>query len=58
MLTERSTSFSDTCLKLTAIFCKIVIIFLGRNTPNYKFLDVRKNELKRSRETVVEVYLL
>ena len=45
--TERSTPFSDTCLKLTAIFLKIVIIFLGRNTPNNKFLDVANKETKK-----------
>ena len=47
MLTERSTPFSDTCLKFTAIFCEIVIIFLGRNTPNNKFLDVTNKETKK-----------
>ena len=46
-LTERSTPFSDTCLKFTAIFCEIVIIFLGRNTPNNKFLDVTNKEIKK-----------
>ena len=48
MLTERSTPFSDTCLRFTAIFCEIVIIFLGRNTPNNKFLDVTNKETKKS----------
>ena len=57
MLTERSTPFSDTCLNFTAFFRKILIIFLGRNTPNNKFLDVTY-KVKRSRGTVVEVYLL
>ena len=37
---ERCTLFSDDCLKFKVIFHKIVIIFLGRNTPNNKFLDV------------------
>ena len=46
MLTERSTPFSGTCLKFTTIFCEIVIIFLGRNTPNNKFLDVTIKETK------------
>ena len=45
-LPERSTPFSDTCLKFTAIFCEVVIIFLGRNTPNNKFLDVTNKETK------------
>ena len=47
MLIERGTPFSDTCLKFMAIFCEIVIIFLGRNTPNNKFLDVRNKETKK-----------
>ena len=51
-LTDRSTPFSDTCLTFTAI--KIIITFLGRNTPNNKFLDVTNKETK-SRGTVVEV---
>ena len=36
--TERSTPFTGH--KFTAIFRKIVIILLRRNTPNNKFLDV------------------
>ena len=47
MLTERSTPFSDTCLKFTGIFCEIVIIFLGRNTPNNTFLDVTNKATKK-----------
>ena len=46
-LTERSTRFSDTCPKLTAIFRKIVVIFLGKNTPNNKFLDVTNKLIKK-----------
>ena len=45
MLSERSTPFSDTCLKFTIIFCEIVIIFLCRNTPNNKFLDVTNKKI-------------
>ena len=45
MLTEKSAPFSDTCLKFTAIFCKIVIVFLGRNAPNNTFLDVTNKEI-------------
>ena len=44
---ERSTSFSDTCLKFTAICCEMVIIFLGRNTIKNKFLDVTNKETKK-----------
>ena len=47
MLTERSTPFSDACLKFTAIFRKTVIIFLGRNIPNNNFLGVTKKETKK-----------
>ena len=47
MITERGTPFSDTCLKFTAIFCEIVIIFLGRNTSDNKFLDVTNKETKK-----------
>ena len=47
MLTKRSTPFSDTCLKFTAIFCETVIIFFGRNTPNNMFLDVTNKETKK-----------
>ena len=45
--TVRSTPFNDTCLKFTAIFHKIVIILLGRNTPNNKFVDVTNKETKK-----------
>ena len=48
MRTERSTPFSDTCLTFTAIFRKIVIIFLGRNTPDNKFFDITNKEIKKS----------
>ena len=47
MFTERSRPFSDTYRNFTAIFCKIVIIFIGRNTPNNKFLDVMNKEIKK-----------
>ena len=50
----RNTPFRDTCLKFTTIFCEIVMIFLGRNTLNNKFLDVTK-KIKKSCGTVVEV---
>ena len=43
-VTERSTPFSDTCLKFIVTFCRIVICFIGRNTPNTKFLDVANKE--------------
>ena len=46
-LTEKSTTFSDTWLKFMAIFRKIVTFFLGRNTPNNKFLTVTKNETNK-----------
>ena len=56
MLTAKSASFS--CLKSTAIFRKIAIIFPGRNKPNNKSLSMlQTNKLKRSRGAVVEVYL-
>ena len=41
VLTERITPFSD------LFFCEIVIIFLGRNTPNNMFLDVKNKETKK-----------
>lgn len=34
MLTARTSPFCETCLKFAAIFRKIIIVFLGRNTPN------------------------
>ena len=46
-LTERGTSFSDACLKCTAIFRKIVMIFLARNVPIIKFLDATNKETKK-----------
>ena len=59
MRTERSTPFSDTCLKFMAIFCEIVIIFLGRNTSNNKFLNATNKETKKKLcGIVVEVHLL
>ena len=36
-----------TCLKFRAVFRKIVIIALVRNTPNNKFLDVTNKETKK-----------
>ena len=46
-LTERSTPFSDTYRTFTAISCKIIIIFLGRNGTNNKFLDVTNKEINK-----------
>ena len=34
-------------LKMMAIFCKLVIIFLGRNTTSNRFLDVRSKETNK-----------
>ena len=38
---------SDTCLKFMVIFSKIVIIFLGRNTPYNRFVDVTNKETNK-----------
>ena len=46
-LTEWSTPFSNACLKFMVIFHKIVIVFLGRNTPNNKFLNVTSKETNK-----------
>ena len=35
---------SDICVKFMAIFCKIVIFFLGRITTSNKFLDFTNKE--------------
>ena len=56
-LTKKSASFSDTCLKFMIIFRKIVIIFLGRNTPNNKFLDVTNKETNKFMWEVVKNHL-
>ena len=56
-LTKKSASFSDTCLKFMIIFRKIVIIFLGRNTPNNTFLDVTNKETNKFMWEVVKNHL-
>ena len=45
-LTERSPSSIDTCLKLEAIFHKIVIILLVKKLPDNKFFDVTNKKIK------------
>ena len=47
------------CLKFMVNFRKIVVIFVGRNTPSNKFLDVvRRETITKSYGTVDEVHLL
>ena len=55
-LTEKSTPFSETCQKFTVIFLKIVIIFLGRNTPNNRFLNVTNKETEEGRPLVLALF--
>ena len=45
--TEKSAPFNDTCVKFIALFRKLVIVFLGRNTRNNKFLDVTIKDTKK-----------
>ena len=52
MFTEGNTPFSDTGLKFTDVFRKIVIIFIETNTPNNRFLHVTNKELR-----AINIYL-